>query len=331
MVLVPTLLIILAALAGLALAGYIHRKKRQAKPLVCPLKADCESVVHSEFSRFFGIPIEILGMAYYALLAVSYSILIVFPALAIPVIVFVLLTLTCAAFLFSLYLTFIQAFAIKQWCSWCLVSAMLCTIIFVLTTTSSALGFVPLLAHNRELLLVIHLFGLVLGLGGAIITDILFFRFLRDLRISVFEADVMRTLSQVIWLGLAILVMSGVGNYLPQMDGLNASAKFLVKVTVVTVILINGAFLNLVISPRLVSMSFGALPPDKAVKMARFRRLAFALGAISFTSWYTAFVLGLMPAVPLGYGPLLSIYLLVLAVTVTGSQIMERRLRRSAG
>jgi hypothetical protein len=172
--------------------------------------------------------------------------------------------------------------------------------------------------------------GLALGFGGAMITDILFFRFLRDFRISAFESDVMRTLSQVIWLGLSILVISGVGLYLPQMEVLNASSKFLTKVTVVAVILINGAFLNLVISPRLVSMSFAALPPEAAGKMALFRRFAFALGSVSFTSWYTAFILGVTRSVPIGYLPMLSIYLFALAVAVSGSQIMERRMRSRA-
>jgi hypothetical protein len=171
---------------------------------------------------------------------------------------------------------------------------------------------------------------LALGLGGATITDLFFFRFLRDWRISPHEADVTRTLSQVIWFGLAILVMSGVGLYLPQMEFLNASSKFLTKVVVVAVILTNGSFLNLVVAPRLVSMTFHSVSPEEGRKMARFRRLAFALGAISFTSWYTAFVLGMIRSVPLRFVSLLTIYALVVAAAVTVSQIMERRLAGSA-
>lgn len=326
----PYLLIISAALAGTALAAYIYRKKRTHKVLVCPLKADCESVVHSEYATFFGIPVELLGMAYYSLIAVSYAVIAAAPAVAASPLVFGLLAITSAAFLFSLYLTFIQAFAIKQWCSWCLLSAGLCTLIFILVASNSALGLLPLLAHNRPILVAIHLLGLAIGLGGATTTDVLFFRFLRDWRISHHEADVMRVLSQIIWFALSILVMSGLGLYLPQAAALHQSAKFLVKVIVVGVIILNGAFLNLVISPRLVTLFFGHDNMADGISLRRLRRLAFALGGISATSWYSAFILGLLPASPLPFWGLLAVYILLLGAAVTAGQLLERRMARRA-
>ncbi|MBI4021734.1 MAG: vitamin K epoxide reductase family protein [Candidatus Andersenbacteria bacterium] len=326
----PYLLIIFAAFAGVMLASYIYHKKRTKEVLVCPLKADCQSVVTSEYARFFGIPVELLGIGYYSLLAVSYAIIAAVPAVAAPPLVFGLLVITSAAFLFSLYLTFIQAFAIKQWCSWCLVSAGLCTIIFFLVASNSTLGLLPLLASHREVLLAIHLLGLALGLGGATTTDILFFRFLRDWRISAHEADIMRVLSQLIWFGLAVLVMSGLGLYLPQAAVLNESAKFLVKMVVVSVIIVNGAFLNLVVSPRLVTISFGQDQAPNAAGLKRWRRLAFALGAVSATSWYSAFILGLLRTSPWPFWGLLLIYLALLGGAVIGGQVLERRMARSA-
>lgn len=326
----PHLLIISAALAGTVLAAYIYRKKRAHIALVCPLKADCESVVRSEYARFFGIPVELLGIGYYSLIAVSYAVIAAAPAVAAPPLVFGLLAITSAAFLFSLYLTFIQAFAIKQWCSWCLVSAGLCTLIFILVASNSALGLQPLLERNHALLVGIHLLGLALGLGGATTTDVLFFRFLRDWRISHHEADVMRVLSQIIWFALAVLVMSGLGLYLPQAAVLNQSAKFLVKVIVVTVIILNGAFLNLVISPRLVTLFFGQDKRAGASSLRRLRRLAFSLGGVSAISWYSAFVLGMMRSSPLPFWGLLLVYLALLGLAVTAGQVMERHMARRA-
>ena len=161
------MLIFLTASAGFVVASYIRQKKRHEQPLVCPMHADCDTVVHSEFSSFFGIPLEYLGMLYYALVALSYLIFLVWPTLATPLIIFFLLALSAAAFLFSLYLTFIQAFYLKQWCSWCLISAALSTTIFFLGLWNSNLGFISLLADYRPLLLIVHTLGFVVGLGGA--------------------------------------------------------------------------------------------------------------------------------------------------------------------
>lgn len=321
----PSLIIVGAAVAGAALATYIYHKKRWKETLVCPLKADCESVITSEFARFFGIPVEWLGIFYYGVIAVSYAATAAVPTLASPPVVLGLLVGTTAAFLFSLYLTFIQAFAIKQWCSWCLVSAGLCTLIFVMAASSSAWGLVPLLARNREVLAAMHLLGLALGLGGATTTDIFFFRFLRDRRISPYEAEVMRALSQIIWFGLAVLVVSGIGLYLPRSAELNQSAKFLAKVVVVGVIMVNGAWLNLVVSPRLVSIAFHQSTAHAGGE-SWLRRLAFGLGAVSATSWYTAFILGMMRSSPLPLGWLLAVYVVLLGSAVAVSQAIERRM-----
>ncbi|MEX2008266.1 MAG: vitamin K epoxide reductase family protein, partial [Candidatus Spechtbacterales bacterium] len=40
------------------------------------------------------------------------------------------LAASAAAFVFSAYLTFLQAVVIRDWCSWCLISATISTIIF---------------------------------------------------------------------------------------------------------------------------------------------------------------------------------------------------------
>lgn len=189
------IILIFAAFGGFLLSFYIRHKKQTREKMTCPLDSDCDAVIYSEYSRFLGIPVEILGLLYYGLIAVSYALFLVLPAFASPLIVFSVLALTTAAFLFSLYLTFIQAFALKQWCTWCLMSAGLCTIIFATALSISEFGFVSLLDRYHELVLIGHFLGVALGLGGATITDIFFFKFLKDFRISEWEADVMHTLS----------------------------------------------------------------------------------------------------------------------------------------
>lgn len=323
------LVIIFTAFCGFLLAFYIYNKKQAKKVLICPLKAHCDPVVHSEYSRFFGIRVEILGMAYYGLIAVIYAMFLAFPYLSTTFLVFSILAISTIALLFSGYLTFIQAFALKQWCSWCLVSAGFTVIIFFLALFSSQFGFVSLLAEYHYIIVIFHFLGVALGIGGATFADIFFFKFLKDLRISEQEADILRTLSQAIWFALAILIVTGIGLYLPEAEEFNQSAKFLVKMIVVAVIIVNGLFLNLLIAPKLVKISFGKRHKHEKGELHNMRKLAFALGAISITSWYSAFILG-MTRPDMSFPMLLAIYLVVLGTAILISQFIDKYFSKKA-
>jgi uncharacterized membrane protein len=325
-------LILLSALIGLVITINIYKDKHKQKPLVCPFNADCHEVVTSEFSTFLGIGLELYGTMYYGVVMITYIILFLFPALVTPWVMFFITGATIGAFLFSLYLTFVQAFYLKSWCSWCLMSAGVSTAIFIFTMIELALldfSIVPIIALLNQPILWLHMLGFALGVGGATITDILFFRFLGDFEISKDEHNVLQILSQIIWIGLVLVVISGIGLYLPNAAVLNETPKFLLKVLVVAVVIINGAFLNLYVSPKLIQLSWKkTIVPIKPV--VRLRRIAFALGGISFTSWYGAFVLGFLNDVPLSFTQLLGIYLGLLVLAVIGSQIFERIFSKSA-
>lgn len=322
----PTFIIV--ALLGLLIAGYISWKKSKGRPLVCPLRGNCASVIHSDYSTFFGVPVEKLGIGYYAVIMLGYGVLAFVPGFGSPLLSFGLLGLSIVAFMFSLYLVFIQAFALRQFCTWCIASALLCAGLFFGAIFHPDADLIATLGQYRRLVLSLHLVGTALGLGGALITDIFFFKFLKDYKISEGEADIMNTLSQVIWIGLGILVLSGIGIYLPEMARYNASPKFLVKAIVVGVIVINGLFLNLLIAPKLVKITFER--KTHLGSMHHIRRIAFALGAISMTSWVSAFILGSFRTSPLPFGQLLTIYVSLLCIGVVGSQITERKLVKSA-
>ena len=137
--------IILLSVGGFLIAAYIRSHKKTGQTLICPAGTTCDTVIHSDYSRFFGIPVEFLGMAYYGIIAVSYGIFLVRPELAYPTVDFLLLGLSLVALLFSVYLTFIQAFTLRQWCTWCLISAAFSTAIFFLALAGSGYGFIELL------------------------------------------------------------------------------------------------------------------------------------------------------------------------------------------
>jgi hypothetical protein len=170
---------------------------------------------------------------------------------------------------------------------------------------------------------IVHNIGFILGVGAATITDIFFFRSLRDNTISQEEKETMDTFSTIIWAGLGILIVSGIAMYLPEQLRLAVSAKFLLKLVVVGVIIINGIFLNMIVSPHMRRLTFSGEVPAR-----RFRRLAFALGGISFTSWYVAFFLGSLRKIHIAFIPAVLGYGVLLVGVVVGSQIMERYITR---
>ena len=323
----PDIIIVFSAFAGLFISSYIYHKKQAEEVLVCPLNGSCDEVVHSEYSTFFEIPLEFMGMLYYAVVALTYGLFIAFPSFATPLITFVILGTTIIGLLFSFYLTFIQAFAIKQWCTWCLISMGLCVIIFSSAMYGSAFQLPELLLANHDFILLIHILGIALGLGGATIVDIFFFKFLKDFRISQYESDTLRTLSQVIWFSLGIIVLSGIGLTIPNAGVLLASPRFLMKMVIIFVIILNGAILNLLVSPKLIKISFGKRHVHHPDQLHHLRRIAFGLGAVSIVSWYSAFIAAFLKTVEMSIWSWLGGYGLVLLAGIFVSQFMEHRFK----
>lgn len=179
----------------------------------------------------------------------------------------------------------------------------------------------------RTVILGLHIVGVALGLGGATITDFLFFRSLKDRKVSDDEQHLLEGMSVVIWVGIAVLVVTGIALFLPQRDALLISAKFIAKMCAVAVIVVNGFLLNVFVSPKMQKMdfTFKSNAADKSL------RVAFSLGAISATSWYSALVLAFLPRVlPVGTWTLALAYGGIVIAAVIGGQIMYLLAKRVA-
>ncbi len=128
--------IFILGFCGFMVAKHIRRHKITGNFLICPIKFDCHTVIHSDYSRFFGVPVEIFGMIYYATISLSYFFFIFTPnipnAIKTDLIAF-LISMSLIAFLFSVYLISVQIFILKKGCSWCIVSAFISALIFILT------------------------------------------------------------------------------------------------------------------------------------------------------------------------------------------------------
>lgn len=138
-----SLSIVFIAFGGFLLSLFLfHKKRRKSEPFICPLRGRCSEVIHSDYSKFFGLPVEIIGLMYYASIALGHGLVLGFPH-AMGWLDLALLVASMTAFLFSLYLTFIQVVALRKLCTWCLLSATFCLSIFVLTVLKSVPTMTP--------------------------------------------------------------------------------------------------------------------------------------------------------------------------------------------
>jgi uncharacterized membrane protein len=121
------------ALAGALIAGYmLLYKVGVIRTLACGTGA-CESVQASPWSNFLGIPVPLWGVAGYAGIFAT-ALLGIQPAHAQRRwIALFLLAASTYAFLFSAYLTYIEAVRIRAWCRWCIGSAVVATLLFLLS------------------------------------------------------------------------------------------------------------------------------------------------------------------------------------------------------
>lgn len=177
--------------------------------------------------------------------------------------------------------------------------------------------------------LLIHVLGFALGIGGAFTTDVLFFRFLKDLRISRWEASIMKALSKVLWLGVTLLLFSGAWLFSMDTETYLNSARFLAKMTIVLIIILNGTILHFYFSPHLHKVSYKG-HPERIRRDTPIRIGAFASGAISMTSWLFALGIAWVKWQDVPYLAYIGAYLLALAFAISISLIIDKQLEQKA-
>jgi hypothetical protein len=180
----------------------------------------------------------------------------------------------------------------------------------------------------RMTFLMLHLFGVALGAGAAFTGDWLFLRSIRDRRLSKDEMRLMDTAGVVVWVGLVLLILSGIGLVMQRPDIFLHSDKFWAKMTVVAVIALNGLAFHLVHRPimkRSVGKKFSA-----ASEVIRKRSWLMASGAISVTSWSYAIVLGVLRATPFSYAQFIGLYVVLLILAIGVSFMIKERILKTA-
>jgi uncharacterized membrane protein len=176
----------------------------------------------------------------------------------------------------------------------------------------------------RQVLLTVHLVGLVFGLGAATVADISFVRsIMKGDRVTPETVTWMRSFSAIVWVGIGILTVSGTGLFLLKPAAYLASAGFLAKMVVVGILIVNGLFLNFYTTARLTTFNFSEKYARHNAAW-RIRKLSFVFGAISGVSWYAALILAQFKAYySVSFYTYIAVYGVVLLVAVAGSLVLE--------
>jgi uncharacterized membrane protein len=114
------------ALIGLGVASYLTYVHYAGSAPVCLSSGGCEKVQSSHYSKLAGIPVSVLGLVGYV------GILASLVAPGEPGLFAGALT-ALIGFGFSVYLTYLELFKIHAICQWCVASAVLMTLLAVLT------------------------------------------------------------------------------------------------------------------------------------------------------------------------------------------------------
>jgi uncharacterized membrane protein len=117
---------------GLFISGYLSYVKLTEVPMICVANSsvfNCEVVQNSVYSRVAGIPIAWFGFATYILL---FALLMLENRVAFLKENGILLVfgVTLFAWLYSMYLVYLQFFVLRALCPWCLAHEVTMTILF---------------------------------------------------------------------------------------------------------------------------------------------------------------------------------------------------------
>ena len=121
------------SLAGIFVALYLLLYKLgMIGNLSCSV-GSCETVNSSKWATFLGLPVAGWGVAWYVAMFVLAIVSTGSRFADSPLVSLVLLGVAASGLIFSLYLTYLELFVINAICQWCVVSAIIVTIIFFFT------------------------------------------------------------------------------------------------------------------------------------------------------------------------------------------------------
>jgi hypothetical protein len=174
---------------------------------------------------------------------------------------------------------------------------------------------------TRTFIVIAHLIGVALGAGGAYMSDAIFLYSMKDHVLSKTEVGFMSLGSKVVWVGVGLLVLSGVGLFALSPAEYLASPKFLAKMNIVLVVIINGLVFHFLHFPYIRKHSGQYL--HRGHSFHANSTTLFISGAISGVSWTSALILGAFRSIPASYSTIMLVYLGVVALAICAALAMR--------
>ncbi len=172
--------------------------------------------------------------------------------------------------------------------------------------------------------LLFHILGTAIGAGAAFTGDLIFMTSVRNKILTSSELRILTTTSRMVWVGILILVMSGIGLVLQRPEIFLNSDKFWTKMTVLFIIILNGLVFHFVHFP-IIKNSIGGKFTAKTPLIQK-RALLVTSGAISLLSWNYVIVLGVLGRTPFSYVQFFGLYVVLFLLACLGAFLLKKRL-----
>jgi uncharacterized membrane protein len=125
-----------------SVAGCMAHIETTQVTAVCGPVGDCNTVQQSEYARLFGIiPIGVIGLAGYVVIIIAWMFARYVKGWQAGLAPLSIFGMAVSSTQFSVYLTFLEPFVISATCAWCLTSAILMTILMLLSVRPAKAAF----------------------------------------------------------------------------------------------------------------------------------------------------------------------------------------------
>jgi uncharacterized membrane protein len=130
----------LLAVLGIGISAYLFYIKVSQGEAVCGPLGDCNVVQNSPYASIVGIPMSFLGLVFYIGICVLFAGHVTGSGTFKRSCGLGLIGTAIFGTIFSVYLTSLELFVIHAVCAWCLTSAVLATLIMLLTIRALGKG-----------------------------------------------------------------------------------------------------------------------------------------------------------------------------------------------
>jgi uncharacterized membrane protein len=127
---VPLAMLMTAAVAGLGISLYLLSVHWGWGQIVCLNIGACDVVNTSVYAELLGVPVALLGALTYG--AIFATAVLIWRGLYVAAAQRAQFLLAGSGVAFSTYLTYIEIFVLRAICPWCVLSALLLTLITIL-------------------------------------------------------------------------------------------------------------------------------------------------------------------------------------------------------